>query len=242
MKSMVSLVIKLILFSFIFYPQIVKGGATDLVKQVVSNILKTVPQLEKDVDSSPKNEVVVSIINTGFDTFFQSADITQYSGVSDDNIVPFLTHLKKMTILPEKYEAYFIENLSMILYSDYDEIVVFNIMYDINNGGSCKYICIIANRDADRGTTDFLVGDIKAEFSLASQIMVVNETKANLFGILNFSNSKIIRTSPTINNEQIATLFKYFTSCIFKRFGEMLGVSANQSYLSDDNGFLQLLA
>jgi hypothetical protein len=234
---MVSIATKIILVLFIIIPQFIKSGDSSLVKQVVSNIVKSVPDLEKEIESSPKTEVVKVIISSGFQTFSQSADITQYTGVKDDHIFPFLFHLKKMTNLPEKYQRYFLENLSMVLYSDFNELIVFNIMYDITSGGDCKYICIIANRDADSGTTDFLVGDIKSSFTLANQIMVVNETKVGLFGLLNLSKSKIIETSPNITNEQISTLFKYFTICIFKRFGELMNINTNLAL--DSNGFLQ---
>ena len=235
MKLMVSLFIKLLFLSFIIYPQFVHSS-NQIIKNLVQNIVKSVPQLEKEIDSSPKTEVVRKIINTGFQSFYQSADITQYSGVRDENVIPFLLHLKKITTIPEKYQTYFVDNLSMILYSDFDEIIIFNVMYDIDRGGECKYICIIANRDSETGTIDFLVGDIKSQFTLSSQIMVVNETKWGFLGIFKETSSRVIEVSPNINNDQIATLFKYFTVCIFKRFGDMLDVKLR--FLSQE-GFLQ---
>jgi len=53
-----------------------------------------VPELEREIDKSSKNVVEVRIINTGFQTFSQSADMTQYSGVKDENIIPFLMYYK----------------------------------------------------------------------------------------------------------------------------------------------------
>jgi hypothetical protein len=233
---MVSIAIKLVFLTLLISPQFVQNGTFELVKQVVSNIVKSIPQLENEVASSPKNEVVTAIISSGFKTFYQSADVTQYSRVKDEHIFPFLEHLKRITKLPQKYEEYFVENLSMVLYSDFNELIVFNIMFDVGSGGDCKYICVIGNRDMENGTTDFLVGDVTSRFTLANNIMIVNETRTGLFGIINFSSNKIIETAPTITNEQIATLFKYFTVCIFKRFSEILNLG--QNYLSLD-GFLQ---
>jgi len=233
---MVSNIFKILFVALLIFNEFVHSGPVELVKQVVSNICKSIPQLEKEVASSPKNEVVSAIISSGFKTFYQSADVTQYSRVKDDHIFPFLEHLKSITKLPEKYEEYFVENLAMVLYSDFDELIVFNIMFDVGSGGDCKYICVIANRDPYNGTTDFLVGDVKSQFTLANNILIINETKTGLFGLLNFSSNKIIETTPTITNEQVATLFKYFTVCIFKRFSEIL--SLDLSYLSID-GFLQ---
>ena len=98
-------------------------------KKVISNIVKNIPNIKQEVNDSKSISVVVNkIVESGFTLFKQQANMEYYKGVSDDNLTGFLTFVKSILQLPDMYEKYFVENLSMILYSDFNEIVIFRVL------------------------------------------------------------------------------------------------------------------
>lgn len=196
---------------------------TDLVKKVISNVQKNIPQMKRDLaDASREVTTITRIVGSGFTYFKEQADMVQYNGVSDSNLIPFLNYLKSLISLPDAYQKYFVDNLSMILFSDFNEIVVYRVLFSADAGGDCHYVCVMGQRNDVTGKTDWLVGDVKALFKLAPDILYIEKSKSNMFGLFQTYETTAIVKPKSLTDEQLSTLFTFFEICVFERFGELL--------------------
>jgi hypothetical protein len=132
-----------------------------------------------------------------------------------------------MLSLPEPYSKYFVENLSMILFSDFNEIVIYRVLFSVDAGGDCKYICVMGQKN-ENGTTDWLVGDVKADFTLAPDVLVIKESKSVAWGLYKSETTKIVTVPKSLTEDQLTVLFKFFEICVFERFAELLKINVNQ--------------
>jgi hypothetical protein len=213
----------------------VDSTESQLMKKVINNIVKNIPNIKQEINNSKSISVVVNkIVESGFTTFKQQADMEYYKGVSDDNLTGFLTFVKSLLQLPDMYEKYFVENLSMILYSDFNEIVIFRVLFSVTEGGECKYICVMGQR-TNEGLTDWLIGDVKANFQLSPDVFVVEKSVSTGWGLIKSTNSYAYVTPKSLTNDQLSILFKFFEVCVFERFAELLQIDKNTS-----QAFLQL--
>jgi hypothetical protein len=205
---------------------------SDLIKRVIANIVKAIPQFKEELqDSSKRTEVVNKIVQNGFTKFKQQADLQLYRGVEDSNLDAFLKYVQSIINLPEIYQEYFVENLSMVLYSDFNEVVIFRVVFSVDKGGDCKYICVMGQRNDDGKTTDWLVGDVKADFSLAPDVLVIEKSSSYAWGLYQKYESKIISIPKALSQDQLSVVFKFFEICVFERFSELLNIESGKKFL-----------
>jgi len=234
MKKLLFVMVLIYLFS------LTKSAKTsDLIRKVISNIVKAIPQFKEELlDSSKRADVINKIVLSGFTNFKQTADLELFKGVDDRNLDGFLKYLKSLISLPDEYEKYFVENLSMILFSDFNEIVIFRVLFSVDKGGDCKYICVMGQRNED-GNTDWLVGDVKADFTLAPDILVIEKSTSGDLGLYKSYVKRPIRVPKSLSEDQLSVLFKFFEICVFERFAELLKIdSLNER---NSNMFLQYI-
>ena len=200
---------------------------TGLIKKVIANILKNLPNMKEELKNTQGISMVVNkIVSTGFTSFEQQADMELYRGVSDENLTNFLTFVKSLLQLPDAYEKYFVENLSMILYSDFNEIVIYRVLFSVTTGGDCKYIVVMGQR-TDDGMSDWLIGDVKAQFTLAPDVFVTEKTTNLAYGLFKTKITQVVSSPKSITDDQLTTLFKFFEICVFERFAELLKIQVN---------------
>ncbi len=205
---------------------------SDLITKVISNIVKAIPQFKEEIqDSTKRTDIVNKIVQNGFTTFKQQADLELYRGVDDSNLEPFLKYVKSMIALPDMYEEYFVENLSMVLYSDFNEIVIFRVLFSVDKGGDCKYICVMGQRNDDGKTTDWLVGDVRAEFTLAPDVLVLEKSTSYAWGLYKKYETKVVSIPKSLTQDQLSVLFKFFEICVFERFAELLNIESQSKFL-----------
>lgn len=201
---------------------------SELIKKVVSNIVKTLPEIKNDLSqekiSDKISEKVNQIVQSGFLTFKQTADIQYFTAVTDQNLDGFLRYAKNLVNLPSEYEEYFVENLSMILYSDYNEIVIYKVLFNVNSGGDCKYICVMGQR-RENGETDWLIGDVKAFFNLANDVLIMEKVASEFYGTYEKHESKVLYKPKSVSDDDLNVLFKYFEVVVFEKFAEVLKLS-----------------
>jgi hypothetical protein len=229
-------IVKLLLLSslVISLTSCAEDADTGLIKKVIANIVKNIPNLKEELKNSQSISVVVNkIVSTGFTSFQQQADMELYRGVSDENLTNFLTFVKSLLQLPDAYEKYFVENLSMILYSDFNEIVIYRVLFSVNTGGDCKYIVVMGQRTED-GMSDWLIGDVKSQFTLAPDVFVTEKSVSLAYGLFKSVVTNVVSSPKSITDDQLTTLFKFFEICVFERFAELLKIKV------DDASFLQL--
>lgn len=196
-----------------------------LIHQIVEKLTFDIPGIKNNLNANPQihSDSIRPIVGRGFKTFIQNAEIALYNRVDNNGLTQFLEFLKGNVRVPDRYQSTFIDELSMIMFSDLNEIVESNIVFSVGNGGACKFICILGQNNAD-GTTSWLVADIHSEFTLAPNILLIESKKKKVFG-LSSSSMKIIEEERTLTPEQKEVLFTFFEITAFERFAEVLKIS-----------------
>jgi hypothetical protein len=199
----------------------------NLIKKVIKNILKAVPSLKLDIEKSISSQTttISKVINGGFTHFKQSADIQHFVGVHDDNLDGFLKHIQSVLNIPEVYEDDFIDNLKLIEFSDFNEIIIYRIVFTSDAGGNCKYVCIMCQRNEKTGESEWLIANIKATFMLAPDVMVIETSKSLVFGLYKEYKQSLVSVPKSINADEVTVLVKFFEILVFERFAEILKIS-----------------
>jgi len=83
----------------------------------------------------------------------------------------------------------------------------------------------MGQRNEKSGKTDWLVGDVKAKFTLAPDILMIEESKSAAHGLYKSKKTKAILVPKNITNEQLTVLMKFFEVCVFERFAELLKIT-----------------
>lgn len=196
----------------------------NLMHQIIESLTLQIPEMKNNLNANPqiKADAIRPIVGRGFTSFKQNAEIALYNQVDSNGLIDFLGFLKGNVQIPARYEKTFIEELSMIEFSDMNEIVESNVVFSVGNGGACKFICVIGQVNGD-GTTNWLVADIQTQFSLAPNILVIQQKKK----VLGFTKSKTIaiQEQRTLTPEQQEVLFTFFEITAFERFAEVLKIS-----------------
>jgi hypothetical protein len=226
-------ILKITIFT-IFLFSTCRSDASDLTKRVIANIVKNAPEFQKENDNSPatRTSIVSRIVQNGFTTFRQSADLQLYGGVDGKHLIDFLNYVKNSLEIPQEYSKYFVENLSMIEFADFNELVIYRIFFAKDKGGNCKYVCVMGERN-NNGSTNWLVGDLKSTFTLAPDLLVVQKTKSALWGLYKSKETKIYTSPKNLTEEQLNVLFRFFEICVFERFAELLKIDVSRSKFLD---------
>jgi hypothetical protein len=201
------------------------SSTNNLIRQVVANIQEQSKDLQLEIEESPETQTtaVTRVIGVGFSKFQQNADVTEYKGVSDDALLGFAGYLKSTLSIPVVFEASFEEDIMLIQFSSFNEVVVHRIIYSTGDTkGSCRYVCLLAQRNQWTKETDFLVADIKAEFELAPDLFVIDSSVSNAWGLFKDHHQNIIKMSKAITPEQVTVIIKFFEIMVFERFAVIL--------------------
>ena len=199
----------------------------ELIKKVISNILSSVPNLKTEISQSisSKSTEVAKIVNGGFNAFAQKADIQYFEEVNNTNLDQFFKYLANLVKLPNQYEQSFIDTLSIIEFSEYTQVVTYRLIYSIDQGGDCRYVCIMGQRNEENNATDWLLANIDAEFMLAPDVFAVTTSKSYVWGLYSTYDSKIISQPKSLDQDSLNTLVKFFEVLVFERFAEVLRIS-----------------
>jgi hypothetical protein len=198
----------------------------DLIKQVVSNILQTVPELEIEIEQTNGRTPAVSrILGERISYFKQSAKIIEYEGVSDDYLKDFVRYLRNVLEIPQTFEADFEDSLMMIKYSGFNEVVVYRIVHSVGRSGKCQYVCLLAQRDKKKKETDWLIADIDAEFDLAPDLIIIEQSVSTAWSLVSVRRQIVVHQPKSINEYEITTLINFFEILVFERFAVLLKIS-----------------
>jgi len=211
----------------LFPPSLLLGDPStgeDLIKQLIMDILNKVPEIEKDIAEN-KTVVVDKIVNRGFTSFKEQAAFEQYNGVEDAYFNQFLDNLKSEISLPAQYQAEFNNVMQVTLFSTSNVWVVFNIIFSVQQGADCKFVCVMASHDATNQKTNWLIANVGATFELAPDLLVVQTKKSYLWGAWSDSNENIILKPAAITENQLNVIFEFFEVVAFQRFAELLHIS-----------------
>lgn len=199
------------------------GAGTSLITQLIMDIIKRIPEIQRDIQQST-TIVVNQIVNRGFSSFMQKADIEQHNGVKDEYFDAFLDNLRESLNLPPNYDAQFKNIMEVSLYSTSNIWVVFNVIFSINEGADCKFVCVMVSHDSVNQKTDWLIANVEASFKLAPNLFVIQKRTSSLFGAWSTFDEKVVLKPASLSQKNLNLVFEFFEVVSFQRFAEFLSI------------------
>jgi hypothetical protein len=170
------------------------------------------------------SEIKERIMGKGFDYFKQSAQIQISKGVKGEYIDKFIAHLQSRIKVPADRQG----DLAMVLeetkWSESNVWTAFDTLFSIDNGGSTKFASILVSRNEDKDTYDFVFTDVKADFKLAPDTLVVHKKLSVLGGIWEDDKDVMVKVPKSITPEDVNTVLQFFQIVAFKGFAEQFGI------------------
>ena len=170
------------------------------------------------------SEIKERIMGKGFDYFKQSAQIQISKGVKGEYIDKFLDHLTRRIKVPADRQG----DLAMVLeetkWTESNVWTAFDTLFSIDNGGNTKFASILVSRNEVKDTYDFVFTDVKADFKLAPDTLVVHKKLSVLGGIWQDDKDEMVKVPKSITPEDVNTVLQFFQIVAFKGFAEHFGI------------------
>jgi len=163
----------------------------------------------------------------GFDYFSQSAQIQISKGIKAEYFEKYLAHLEKRIKVPAERQ----EDLKMVLeeamFADSNVWTAFNTLFSVDTIGTTKFASVLVGRNDANDTYDVIFSDIKADFKLAPDTMVVSKKLSVLGGIWEDDKDEFIKVPKSLEPEDIQTVLSFFQIIAFKNFADQLGIDVS---------------
>lgn len=199
-----------------------------MLHELLKDLSEKIPEIKKNF-SFTHTTAVDRIVGKGFSFFKNGASIMEFNGVYDNYFAQFMENLIQILRPPKKHKQNFEDVLSVILYSESQDWVCFEIIYELEKGGECKYINVMARHDPKKKTF-WLVANILTTFVLAPDVLIITEKTSNFIGMFYHTNTEIKLVPQSISHEDLTTIFVFFRILTFERFAEVLHIMDFQSH------------
>lgn len=201
--------------------EIKKGSAIyDNVVKMYENLIPARQKLDKDTRLfDPRVRVIPG---KGYTYFAQKGSAMKYEGVTYDNLMPFLNYVNTLIELPERYRSTFIDQASVIAFSDYNQILSTSLIFNKEGpGDKPSYSLFLAQKNSD-DTFDFLVGEIKGTFKLAPDTYIYQDTKKGWFGLTSSVSYRFEDKNRILTRDIVDAVFDYFKLSITEKLVQLL--------------------
>jgi hypothetical protein len=168
------------------------------------------------------SEIKEKLIGKGFDYFKDSAQIQISKGVKAEYVDQYLSHLETRIKVPSDRQEDLKMSLEEIKWADSTIWSAFDTLFSIDTQGNVKYASILASRN-DQGNYDFVYTDVKAEFKLSPDILVIKKSLSVLGGIWQDEKTEHQKVPKSLNPEDVQTVIQFFQIVAFKGFAEQFG-------------------
>ena len=171
------------------------------------------------------------LMSDGFDKFEESADMQKISGMDPAFLDTFISHAIQVYGIPSQYTEQARFAMEMVKYADSQTWNRFDLAFSEGSGGSMRYVVILGHNDAATGKTDWLVANIKATFSMAPDIMIIQKSKSILGGI--WSSTKLVfkKMPKSLTPKDVELVFDFMTVVAMTQFAKLLGIPAQNPVL-----------
>jgi hypothetical protein len=176
-------------------------------------------------------EIKERILGKGFDYFSQNAQIQISKGVKEEYLDTYLKHLETRLKVPTQNQEDLKMTLEEIKFTDSSVWSAFDTLFSIDTQGSVKFASILSSRN-DSGSYDFVYTDIKGDFKLAPDVLVVRKSLSVLGGIWSDSKDEYQKVPRSLNPEDVQIVVQFFQIVAFKGFAEQFGFKLDFPKLS----------
>jgi hypothetical protein len=163
----------------------------------------------------------------GFDHFAQSAQIQISKGIKAEHFEKYLTHLEKRLKVPEERQ----EDLKMVLeesmWVQSNVWTAFNTLFAVDTIGNTKFCSILIGKNEEKDTYDVVFTDIKADFKLAADTMVINKKLSVLGGIWEDEKDEYVKVPKSLTPDDIQSVLSFFQIVAWKSFADQFGIKVS---------------
>lgn len=181
-------------------------------------------QIVDTFKTTRSSEIKERLLGKGFEYFNQSAQIQISKKVKGEFIDQYLAHLQTRIKVPADRQ----EDLKMVLeeskWSESNVWTGFDTLFSLDKGGNTKFASILVTKDDTADTYDFIFTDIKADFKLAPDTLVVHKKLSVLGGIWTDDKDEIVKVPKNLTPEDVSTVLQFFQIVAFKGFAEQFGI------------------
>jgi len=133
-------------------------------------------------------------------------------------------HLEKRIKVPEERQ----EDLKMVLeesmFAQSNVWTAFNTLFSVDTIGNTKFCSVLVGRNDDTDTYDVVFTDIKADFKLAPDTMVVNKKLSVAGGIWEDEKDEYVKVPKSLTPDDIQAVLSFFQIVAFKSFADQFGI------------------
>ena len=205
-------------------PSIAVPSTWDNIISTFSALTNKWTMIVNNFKTTRSSTIKETLLGKGFTYFSQSAQMQISKGIKGQYIDNYLTHLETRIKVPAERQ----EDLKMVLeeskWADSNVWTAFNTLFSVDNGGNTKFASILISRNDVKDTYDFVFTDIKADFKLAPDTLVVSKKLSVLGGIWTDDKDEMIKVPKTLTPEDITTVLSFFQIVAFKGFAEQFGI------------------
>jgi hypothetical protein len=181
-------------------------------------------QIVDTFKTTRSSEIKERLLGKGFEYFNQSAQIQISKKVKGQFIDQYLAHLQTRIKVPADRQG----DLAMVLeeskWSESNVWTGFDTLFSLDKGGNTKFASILVTKDDTADTYDFIFTDIKADFKLAPDTLVVHKKLSVLGGIWTDDKDEMVKVPKNLTPEDVSTVLQFFQIVAFKGFAEQFGI------------------
>jgi len=204
-----------------------KPAIFDQVIGAIGKITNQWGQIVNNFKTTRSSTVKEILKGKGFDYFSQSAQIQVSKGIKAEYFEKYLLLLEKRIKVPEERQ----EDLKFVLegamFAESNVWTAFNTLFSIDTIGTTKFASVLIGRDDEKNTYDVIFTDIKADFKLAPDLMIINKKLSVLGGIWEDEKDEQVRVPKSLNPEDIQTVLSFFQIVAWKNFADQFGLKVD---------------
>jgi len=197
------------------------GSAVSSITGSFTSIVGAIQALKSSTNSEIVNQFMGP--SNGFSNLVQRCQVQRLTGMLPDYLPAFSDRLLQRLKIPAHRKDDFANTLADIPFFESQQVMGYDLLFDINNGGDCKYVSLLVERRPD-DKIDWLIADFQANFKLAPNVFVVRKAKS-IAGVWSSSSDKLKSVPRGITDQDLEFVFKWMQLISFKRFADLLGLA-----------------
>lgn len=205
-------------------------GKLDLISGAVGKVVGMWGDICGAFGTTSSSYIKSTELGKGFDYFAGSASVTITAGIRNDEAYEkYSERLAKRLRVPEDQKEFILDILADAQLSDQQVWTSFDMLFDVNSteNDKVKYATVLANHNEETGKYDAIATDLKADFKLTPDVLIIHESKSYVGGIFSTEKDKRIKVPKNLDEDQLKAIFQFFQIVSLKVIAELFGYKVN---------------
>lgn len=201
-------------------------GKLDLISGAVGKVVGMWQNICGAFSTTSSSYIKSTELGKGFDYFAGSASVTCTVGIrNDDAYETYSQRLARRLKVPDDQKEYVTDILADAQLSDQQVWTSFDMLFDVNStqNDKVKYATVLVNYNEKTGKYDAIATDLKADFKLTPDVLIIHESKSYAGGIFATEKDKRIKVPKNLDEEQLQAIFQFFQIVSLKVIANVFG-------------------